>query len=377
MRLPAPEWKKVCNSRGKREVSVVHMTSKSEKSPAGGKTMRQKDAAGRKETIQQEEGKKCDGDSFEEKNKLFFVLFRVLGLVTLRRMEGRYQVSTLHFFVSYLAWTTSPFLGYIASLVWLHLRGNAQHYPLGGLFVILILCFMPAVQTYSLKYINQSLPAALDHIDTLIHLQPGFKTPLTVFEGKTCEVIKKKIENAKMKTLQERLFQWLPLTMVVISGGGICVSLSVKMMKNVDVSTVMNGLPLLIGNVFFQCLPFASTFFIAAFLKWLTRVYVQLAKHCKLTLATWTPSQALNLRRYLEQLQELFMKMNVGFLQFTVSTNIISISASSILCWLSIIIDNNIIYVGPLVGNVVCLVVVSEAAANLVIAVSTFHLAYH
>lgn len=336
--------------------------------------MRQKkDAAGRKEAREEEEGKKCGEGTFEEINKHLFVLFRVLGLVTFRRVAGRYQVNTLHFFVSYLAWTTAPYLVYTASVAWLQRKGSAQPYHLGGTFVSLVLCLMPAVQTYSIKYINQSLPATLDRIDSLVHLQPGFKTPLTAFECRKIVIIKKEVANGKTKKFSERLVHWLPLTMVVTSGVAVCVTLALKVLERADIKNCVKGLPLLASIMLFQCLLVASTFFIAAFLKWLTRVYAQLAKHCELTSTTWTQAQASIQCGYLEQLQQLFTKMNDGFLLYTVSTNMFSVSISSILCLINIYVDYNIMYVGPLVGNVMCLVVLSGAADNLVKAVRFFH----
>ncbi|XP_069190639.1 uncharacterized protein [Procambarus clarkii] len=315
---------------------------------------------------------------FEDENKLLFFLFKLCGVVALRKVNGQSVVSKIRFIIFYMMWIIWPLIGFSAALLGYSLFCDApadvqsHNRIMEGSFFILGFAVFPALQAYSLKYINKCLPEVLQKISELDDVQEYFKTPLKVFGPPHGEKCRNKIRQAVngvspvKQMYPDQLFHWLPLTMILLSLSAFLVYWSIGYVTIVNIDTLNQEMPILIFNFAYQCFPFVTTIFVVIFIRWHARVYQTVHKFCQDTSATWTKREILVLCNYVDKLQDIFSQMSAGFFRYTLGMNLLTVMISAIACTAKILQDsNNIIYLEPLACNIFLLVVLCESSSTI------------
>lgn len=332
--------------------------------------------------MQEDQGKQLR--SFDVENKAAFMFFKLCCIVAIKRKYGQYVISNVMFIMFYTLWVVWPLSGFSLAVFSASLFSGEQSSDMfhnetleSSLFV---LCFIvvPALQAYSLKFINKCLPQVLEDISLLGCINVGFETPL-----KVCHVSKIKESTEKLKkavhgecfgkeTHPDRLFHWLPLAVVAASVSAFFTVWIIGIVVNVDLETVKEELPLLTVNFSYQCLPFVTTIFVIFFIRWHTKAYQSLHIFCNESSASWNKSQILALCMYVNKLQDIFAQLSDGLFRYILGINMITIIISAILCTAKVLLDaRNFIYVEPLICNVFILTLICVNSSTLMDKVSS------
>ncbi|XP_071546597.1 uncharacterized protein [Panulirus ornatus] len=329
------------------------------------------------EPVQHHEGEHLP--SFEEENKWPFIFFRLCCIFAIRKKYGRYVMSNVMFIIFYILWVAWPLTGFTMAVYSASLfpgeqsHGNIQNEVLESSLFILCFGVVPALQAYSLKFINKCLPQVLEDISLLCCIKVGFETPL-----KVCRITKIKKSKERLKqavngefplrqyTQPEHLFHWLPLSMIVVSVFVFLTVWIIGFLVILDANILKKECSALAINFAYQCLPFVTTILVIFFIKWHTQVYQELQVSCNDTSAAWSTSQIHTLCTYVITLQDIFVQLSDGFFRYTLGINMITITISAIVCTAKILEDsNNFIYVEPLIGCAFILTIICEKSSAL------------
>lgn len=331
---------------------------------------------------------------FQKKNKFFFLLWTLLGVLAVRLEGCQYVVSKARFIVLYLLWITWPLSGFVLCLVGTNVISKISGYEEliersedegdakgdGVEVSITILCFavLPALQAYSLKLINRATPRVLETIVFFCSCNTSFKTPATLstFRNDGQDLVENDHPGAghcnghdvfQVKQIYpERLFHWLPLATILISVFFCFAFWLVGFMMLIDIETLKREWPFFALMFFYLTLPCLTTAFSLIFIRWLTTVYRSFAKFCSKNASSWDTWQIQQVNMYADKLQEVFEQLSTGFLRYTLGINMLVVVMSAVVSVAKVLQGfNMIIYLEPLGINVCIMVALCHGSAKL------------
>lgn len=285
------------------------------------------------EHVEMSENTQSPSRRFEEVNKAYFTVFRVLGIYLIRwnEREMKYNVQKAKFCISYLFWLLLPMevivVAKVVSALFEDFESTIDRVDAFVDSSLLLLGFMvvPAFQAYSLKLITHSLPSILKDIyDIQGLIRTGFTTPLMVLSIKTRlpEHLRPTEAGSKAETLM-KVVPIVGFSLSILIGFIIYIATVIWITIQGDLTTEWVHLVMQISYLIFPCI---TSCFSAGFIRWLYMVYRELWMKLK-QIEDDSSQDELDVETineisdYVDQLEKIFMDLSNGFLRYVLAVN--------------------------------------------------------
>ncbi|KAK7068597.1 hypothetical protein SK128_009469 [Halocaridina rubra] len=318
---------------------------------------------------------KCKPIRIEEKNRVTFTTFKILGLFLIKwnEEEEMYSVHKIRFKIYYTLWFLWPLAGLGIAVLGKEFFNSdeASHHindVIETAFFVLGYAVVPAVKTYAIYLITKHLPGVLEDIASLSEVDIGFQTPLTIHlpsrEQKSLLPKKAAQKALKDRQLDRSLFVF-PVITVFVSVITFIAAWVYGLIRVIEWDTLKAEWPFITMQFTYLTLPTITTWFCVIFIEWLRMVYEALRveaeyyhynmiKQLKETNEA-TPEVSLtewkikSLGDYVDKLQEIFNGLSEGFIKYILGINFLVFLLSSIFSSVKLLLGyEHIIYMIPL-----------------------------
>ncbi|XP_076040980.1 uncharacterized protein LOC143025349 isoform X1 [Oratosquilla oratoria] len=303
-----------------------------------------------------------------------FTILKILGVYNLTRSsDGKtYEVNKKSFVAAYLVWLAIPMLAFALGWVWeiyFHLGDSKDEIDnvLESSFYVFCISVIPAFQCYALKMITETLWVEMPRLrriqnptaallDNMFLGRDGnmhFRDDASGFEGED--------------TAWSALAFYVPRIAVFLSIG-VSLGLSiVGFARTVNVETMIAEWPTLAVLLAYLALPTLKTLLVVTFIQWVTQMYGELCrKFHNVTRKDWRPRDLRPFAKGVEEIQENFEYLKLGFIKYTLSVNLVMIAVFCIVATTKLLQNFSLImYIVPLALSGANIALISDKSRAL------------